>query len=278
MPPRPALEEHSGGPLELQVVVVDNASRDGTVDAVERAQDPGCEIVPLSGTRASPAATTGSAGRAAATDVHRLGRARSGPERSDHVLVLDADSANRARRAAARLPGRRPSSTGGTLRSCCRSSAARRSGASSRRPTSAGTDGRRAQHRAAGSSTCRRVPGVPRPAQDAAGEIDRRMWFGPDDADWCFAIRRAGFTSSTSPRRRSSTTTAAGRRLTHLGWPCGISRRSPTSSGRGGPAAAQPDRRRSGHGPRRRTGARGQNVKWMELLTCGRPCRRATAT
>jgi GT2 family glycosyltransferase len=30
-------------------------------------------------------------------------------------------------------------------------------------------------------------------AQAAAGEIDRRIWFGPDDADWCFSIRRAGF-------------------------------------------------------------------------------------
>lgn len=30
-------------------------------------------------------------------------------------------------------------------------------------------------------------------AQAAAGEIDSRIWFGPDDADWCFAIREAGF-------------------------------------------------------------------------------------
>jgi GT2 family glycosyltransferase len=30
-------------------------------------------------------------------------------------------------------------------------------------------------------------------AQEAAGEIDRGYWFGPDDADWCFSIREAGF-------------------------------------------------------------------------------------
>ena len=30
-------------------------------------------------------------------------------------------------------------------------------------------------------------------AQAAAGEIDRRIFYGPDDADWCFAIREAGF-------------------------------------------------------------------------------------
>lgn len=29
-------------------------------------------------------------------------------------------------------------------------------------------------------------------AQAAAGEIDARIFFGPDDADWCFRIRRAG--------------------------------------------------------------------------------------
>jgi hypothetical protein len=29
-------------------------------------------------------------------------------------------------------------------------------------------------------------------AQAAAGEIDPRIFFGPDDADWCFRIRRAG--------------------------------------------------------------------------------------
>jgi N-acetylglucosaminyl-diphospho-decaprenol L-rhamnosyltransferase len=29
-------------------------------------------------------------------------------------------------------------------------------------------------------------------AQRAAGEIDRRIFFGPDDADWCFRIRCAG--------------------------------------------------------------------------------------
>lgn len=30
-------------------------------------------------------------------------------------------------------------------------------------------------------------------AQAAAGEIDRRIWFGHDDADWCFRIREAGY-------------------------------------------------------------------------------------
>lgn len=30
-------------------------------------------------------------------------------------------------------------------------------------------------------------------AQARAGEIDSHIWYGPDDADWCFAIREAGW-------------------------------------------------------------------------------------
>ena len=30
-------------------------------------------------------------------------------------------------------------------------------------------------------------------AQTAAGEIDEHIWFGHDDADWCFSIREAGY-------------------------------------------------------------------------------------
>jgi GT2 family glycosyltransferase len=30
-------------------------------------------------------------------------------------------------------------------------------------------------------------------AQSAVGEIDTHIWFGHDDADWCFRIRQAGF-------------------------------------------------------------------------------------
>lgn len=30
-------------------------------------------------------------------------------------------------------------------------------------------------------------------AQAAAGEIDERIWFGHDDADWCFSMREAGW-------------------------------------------------------------------------------------
>lgn len=38
-----------------------------------------------------------------------------------------------------------------------------------------------------------------REAQEAAGEIDRRIWFGPDDVDWCLRIREAGFKIAYDP-------------------------------------------------------------------------------
>jgi GT2 family glycosyltransferase len=37
-------------------------------------------------------------------------------------------------------------------------------------------------------------------AQAAAGEIDPRIFFGPDDADWCFRIRRHGLAVVYHPR------------------------------------------------------------------------------
>jgi GT2 family glycosyltransferase len=56
-------------------------------------------------------------------------------------------------------------------------------------------------------------------AQEAAGSIDRRIWYGHDDADWCFAIRRAGWDIAYVPDavvvhdyRRSSATTPVSKR------------------------------------------------------------------
>lgn len=61
-------------------------------------------------------------------------------------------------------------------------------------------------------------------AQQAAGEIDGRLWFGPDDADWCFAIRRAGLDVLYAPeatvvhdyRRTSASSPVSRMALEHL--------------------------------------------------------------
>jgi GT2 family glycosyltransferase len=39
-------------------------------------------------------------------------------------------------------------------------------------------------------------------AQEAVGEIDERIWFGHDDADWCFRVRRAGYDVLYVPEAR----------------------------------------------------------------------------
>lgn len=37
-------------------------------------------------------------------------------------------------------------------------------------------------------------------AQAVVGEIDTRIWFGHDDADWCFRMREAGFDVLYEPK------------------------------------------------------------------------------
>jgi GT2 family glycosyltransferase len=39
-------------------------------------------------------------------------------------------------------------------------------------------------------------------AQVAAGWIDPKIFYGPDDADWCLRIRRAGFKVALEPRAK----------------------------------------------------------------------------
>ncbi len=82
-------------------------------------------------------------------------------------------------------------------------------------------------------------------AQDAAGEIDERFWFGPDDADWCFAIRRAGLDRALrSGSDRGARLPSDLRRLAALAaWPSGICAASPTSSGSGAVSGANCSRK-----------------------------------
>jgi GT2 family glycosyltransferase len=58
-------------------------------------------------------------------------------------------------------------------------------------------------------------------AQAAAGDIDREIFYGPDDADWCFRVRMAGFKVAYLPAaevvheyRRST----ASRPVSRLAW------------------------------------------------------------
>jgi N-acetylglucosaminyl-diphospho-decaprenol L-rhamnosyltransferase len=61
-------------------------------------------------------------------------------------------------------------------------------------------------------------------AQEAAGEIDRRLFYGPDDADWCLRIRARGYKVAYHPgvevihayRRSSARRPLSRLALTHL--------------------------------------------------------------
>jgi N-acetylglucosaminyl-diphospho-decaprenol L-rhamnosyltransferase len=190
-----ALEAHSDG-LTLQVVYVDNGSTDGSADAAEQAH-PGLELVRLPENEGLPARN------------HGLRRAR-GRNRmfidTDAVVtegalqtmcsVLDEDP-------GIGLVGPRLVYPDGSLQLSARRYPPVMLPVLRRPPLarffSDAPIVRR--HLMADESPLRRrrveyVLGACQMfsarAQEAAGEIDRRMWFGPDDADWCFSIRRAG--------------------------------------------------------------------------------------
>jgi len=191
-----SLERHHGD-LRLQIVVVDNGSRDGTADAVA-SRHPDVEVVRLERNAGMPARNEG------------LRRARG-----RHRMFIDSDAsvtAGALETLVAVLDGDPSLGLVGprlVYRDGRRQLSTRRYPPLLlpilRRPPL----GRFFEHRA----TIRRHLMADEPgdrqrrveyvlgacqvfraeAQAAAGEIDRHIWYGHDDADWCFAIRRAGF-------------------------------------------------------------------------------------
>jgi len=191
-----SLGRHSEG-LELQVIYVDNGSGDGSADAVAAAY-PETEIVRLATNEGVPARNYG------------LRRARG-----RHRMFLDSDA--KVTPGALQtlvdvldthprvgLAGPRLSYPDGGLQLSTRrypplllpllrrpplarlfenGSTVRRHLMSDERH-----DRRRRVEYVIGACQMFRAE-----AQLAAGEIDRHIWFGHDDADWCFTIRRAGY-------------------------------------------------------------------------------------
>jgi GT2 family glycosyltransferase len=191
-----ALEQHAGA-LELQVVYVDNGSADGSAAAVA-ARFPDVEVVRLPGNEGLPARN------------HGLRRARG-----RHRMFIDTDARVTAGALESMvelldthpevgLVGPRLVYPDGSLQLSARRyppvmlPLMRRpplerllgDGPAVRRHLMADAAplGRRPVEYVLGACQMFRAE-----AQAAAGEIDHRMWFGPDDADWCFAIRHAGF-------------------------------------------------------------------------------------
>jgi N-acetylglucosaminyl-diphospho-decaprenol L-rhamnosyltransferase len=190
-----SIEEHAGT-LQAEVVLVDNASRDGTAESVAE-RFPGVEVVSL-------ARNVGVAARNAGLRRAR-GRLR---------MFLDSD----ARLTAGALPelvayldahpeaglvGPKLVYEDGTLQLSARRFPPRllplmrrpplgrlfEDSAAVRRHLMA--DDRHDQTREVEYvlGACQLFTAE---AQAAAGEIDPRIFFGPDDVDWCLRIRRAG--------------------------------------------------------------------------------------
>lgn len=191
-----ALHAHAP-PLDVQIVVVDNGSSDGTIEAVESAC-PTCETVRLSGNEGLPARN------------HGLRRARG-----RYRMFIDSDALLRPgalrtlvgvleQDARIGLVGPRLVYPDGRLQHSTRRypplllPILRRpplgrffeDGPTIRRHLMADErhDSRRRVEYVIGACQVFRAE-----AQEAVGEIDRHIWFGHDDADWCFRIRSAGY-------------------------------------------------------------------------------------
>jgi len=191
-----AIAAHSA-PLVVETIVVDNCSADGTVDAVTRAH-PDCHIIELSRNEGLPARNHG---LRRARGRHRMfidSDAMLGPGAlATLVGVLDGDPTvglvgprlvypdGRLQLSTRRFPPlllpilRRPPlgrffEDGPTIRRHLMADD--------------GHDRRRRVEYVIGACQVFRAD-----AQRAAGEIDRHIWFGHDDADWCFRIRQAGY-------------------------------------------------------------------------------------
>jgi GT2 family glycosyltransferase len=191
-----ALFAHRGD-LDLQVIVVDNGSTDGT-DAVVAERHPDVEVVVLATNEGLPARNHG---LRRATGRHRMfidSDARATPGALP-ALVRHLDE-----HPEVGLVGPRLIYPDGSLQLSTRRfpplllPILRRPplgrwlehGATIRRHLMADErhDGVREVEYVLGACQVFRAE-----AQAAAGEIDRRIWFGHDDADWCFTMRTAGF-------------------------------------------------------------------------------------
>jgi GT2 family glycosyltransferase len=197
-----SVEEHAA-PVKAEVLLVDNASRDGTDEAVAETF-PEVEVVPL-------AANVGVAARNAGLRRAR-GRLR---------MFLDSD----ARLTAGALPelvsfldthpevglvGPRLVYEDGTLQLSARRFPPRLLPLMRRPPFGRlfedGAAVRRHLMADERHDVTREVEYVlgacqlfTAGAQAAAGEIDPRIFFGPDDVDWCLRIRRAGLQVAYHP-------------------------------------------------------------------------------
>ncbi|MBA2348547.1 MAG: glycosyltransferase [Solirubrobacterales bacterium] len=197
--------EELAGELTLETIVVDNGSSDGTADAVAR-DFPGVEVVRLATNEGLPARNYGlrrATGRyrmfidsdarltagALATMVARLEQMPRVGLVGPRLVYPSGELQLSPRRFPPlmlpflRLPG---------LRGIFEHRRAMRRHLLAGEPHE-----RRLAEYVLGACQLFRAE-----AQADAGEIDEAIWFGHDDADWCFAMRRAGWQILYEPDAR----------------------------------------------------------------------------
>jgi GT2 family glycosyltransferase len=191
-----ALRRHRGD-LEIQVLVVDNASSDGTADAVLRAH-PGAEVLRIEHNAGMVARNAGLA-----------------EARGRYQMFLDSDATVTAgalptlvafldANPQVGLAGPRLVYPDGTLQLSARRYPPALLPILRRPPLGRflehGRTVRRHLMAEDSHATTRQVEYVLGACQmfraeaaDRLGGTDRRIWYGHDDADWCFAMRTAGW-------------------------------------------------------------------------------------
>lgn len=191
------------GELELQIVLVDNASRDGTAAAV-RAAFPEVEVVSLA---ANVGVSARNSGLRSARGRHRMFLDSDAfvTEHALQTLVRRLDESPELG-----LVGPRLESPDGTLQLSARRFPPRLLPLLRRPPLSRWfEDSAVVRHHLMADDPHdrpRRVEYVlgacqvfRAEAQAVVGEIPRGLFFGPDDALWCFRIRRGGFDIGYEP-------------------------------------------------------------------------------
>jgi GT2 family glycosyltransferase len=191
-----ALSEHRGA-LDLQVIVVDNASRDGTSEAVRR-RHPDAEVLRV-GHNAGMVARNAGLEQARGRLRMFLDSDTTVTEGALQTLVRVFDEHPTVGLAGPRLVYR-----DGSLQLSARRYPPLLLPMLRRPPLGRWLEHGRTvrEHLMADEPHDRRrrveyVLGACQmfraEAQAAAGGIDSRIWYGHDDADWCFAIRMAGW-------------------------------------------------------------------------------------
>ena len=191
-----SVEEHAA-PVTCELLLVDNGSTDGTAEAVAEAF-PAAEVVRLPRNIGVAARNEGLRRATGRTRMFLDSDARLTPGAlAELVGYLDANPRRRSRRAAPGLRGRDAPALGAPVPAGARARCMRRPPLGRFFEDSA----RVRRHLMADErhDVTREVEYVlgacqlfTAEAQKAAGEIDPHIFFGPDDADWCFRIRRAG--------------------------------------------------------------------------------------